>query len=128
MAGRDVVDDFTSARAAVRQLVEAGADVIAIGPRLKPPLLAIVVQEAAARGVPVAADLGFTTAIEAASFGVTSIEHLSGIIEAATSGVGSQCSSSETMREAAGHRRSGSGRRFHTKRWSAWRTRCWIAA
>jgi imidazolonepropionase-like amidohydrolase len=79
-----IVDDFRSARAAVRQHVDAGADLIAIGPRLKPPLLAIVVQEAAARGVPVAADLGFTTALEAASFGVTSIEHLSGIIEAAT--------------------------------------------
>ena len=81
-------DDFTSARAAVRQHVDGGADLIAIGPRLKPPLLAIVVQEAAARGVPVAADLGFTTAIEAASFGVTSIEHLSGIIEAATAASG----------------------------------------
>jgi imidazolonepropionase-like amidohydrolase len=79
-----IVDDFTSARAAVRQHVDAGAELIAIGPRLKPPLLAIVVQEAAARGVPVAADLGVTTALEAASFGVTSIERLSGIIEAAT--------------------------------------------
>jgi len=78
-----VAGDFTSARAAVRQLVESGADVIAIGPRLTPPILAIVVQESAARGVPVAADLGLTTAIEAASFGVTSIEHLSGIVEAA---------------------------------------------
>jgi imidazolonepropionase-like amidohydrolase len=79
-----IVDDFTSARAAVRQHVDAGAELIAIGPRLKPPLLAIVVQEAAARGVPVAADLGVTTALEAASFGVSTIERLSGIIEAAT--------------------------------------------
>jgi imidazolonepropionase-like amidohydrolase len=78
-----VADDFTSARAAVRQLVDSGVDVIAIGPRLKPPVLAIVVQEAAARGVPVAAEVGFTTAIEAASFGITSLEHLSGIVEAA---------------------------------------------
>jgi imidazolonepropionase-like amidohydrolase len=83
--GATVVDDFTSARAAVRGHVDSGADLIAIGPRLKPPLLAVVVQEAAARGVPVAADLGSTTAVEAAAFGVTSIEHLSGIIEAATS-------------------------------------------
>ena len=78
-----IADDFTSARAAVRQHVDGGADLIVIGPRLTPPLVAIVVQEAAARGVPVAADLGFTTALEAASFGVTSIESLSGIIEAA---------------------------------------------
>jgi imidazolonepropionase-like amidohydrolase len=78
-----IADDFTSARAAVRQHVDGGADLIVIGPRLTPPLVAIVVQEAAARGVPVAADLGFTTALEAASFGVTSIERLSGIIEAA---------------------------------------------
>jgi imidazolonepropionase-like amidohydrolase len=78
-----IADDFTSARAAVRQHVDGGADLVVIGPRLTPPLVAIVVQEAAARGVPVAADLGFTTALEAASFGVTSIESLSGIIEAA---------------------------------------------
>jgi imidazolonepropionase-like amidohydrolase len=87
-AGATVAGDFTSVRAAVRQLVDAGADLIAIGPRLPPPLLAIVVQEAAARGVPVAADLGLTTAIEAASFGVTSIEHLSGIVEAAAATTG----------------------------------------
>jgi imidazolonepropionase-like amidohydrolase len=80
--GAMVVDDFTSARGAVRQLVDDGADVIAIGPRLPPPLVAIVVQEAAARGVAVAADLGVTTALEAATFGVTSIERLSGIVEA----------------------------------------------
>jgi imidazolonepropionase-like amidohydrolase len=82
--GAKVADDFTSARAAVRQLVDGGADVIAIGPRLPPPLLAIVVQESAARGVPVAADLAVTTAMEAASFGITSLEHLSGVVEAAT--------------------------------------------
>jgi imidazolonepropionase-like amidohydrolase len=82
--GATIVDDFTTARAAVRRLVDGGADLIATGPRLKPPIFAIVVQEAAARGVPVAAVLGFTTAVEAAAFGVTSIEHLSGIIQAAT--------------------------------------------
>jgi len=83
-----IVDDFTPARDAVRQLVDRGADLIATGPRLHAPILAIVVQEAAARGVPVAADLGVTTAVEAAAFGVTSVEHLSGIIEAATATTG----------------------------------------
>lgn len=82
-AGATIVDDFTSTRAAVRRLADDGADVIAVGPRLASPLVAIVVQEAAARGVPVAANLGAATALEAATYGVTSIEGLSGIAEAA---------------------------------------------
>jgi imidazolonepropionase-like amidohydrolase len=79
-----VVDDFVSARAAVRREVDAGAAVIKVYTRLHPALVATIVQEARARGVPVAAHLGKTTATEAAMLGVTSIEHLSGIAEAAS--------------------------------------------
>ena len=79
-----VVDDFVSARAAVRRQVEAGAGVIKVYTKLHPALMAAIVQEARARGVPVAAHLGKTTATEAAMIGVTSIEHLSGIADAAS--------------------------------------------
>lgn len=79
-----VVDDFVEARAAVRREVEAGAGVIKVYTKLHPALMAVIVQEARARGVPVAAHLGKTTATEAAMIGVTSIEHLTGIAEAAS--------------------------------------------
>jgi imidazolonepropionase-like amidohydrolase len=79
-----VVSDFVAARAAVRRQVEAGAGVIKVYTKLHPALMAVVVQEARARGVPVAAHLGKTTATEAAMIGVTSIEHLSGIADAAS--------------------------------------------
>jgi imidazolonepropionase-like amidohydrolase len=80
-----VVTDMASARAAVRSEVEAGAGVIKIYTRLRPAAVAEIVLEARARGVPVAAHLGKTTATEAAMLGVTSIEHLTGIAESASS-------------------------------------------
>jgi imidazolonepropionase-like amidohydrolase len=80
-----VVTDMGSARAAVRAEVEAGASVIKIYTRLRPSTVAEIVLEARARGVPVAAHLGKTTATEAAMLGVTSIEHLTGIAESASS-------------------------------------------
>jgi imidazolonepropionase-like amidohydrolase len=79
-----IVDDIASARTAVRRQIEAGADVIKVYTRLSPPMIAVIVQEARARGVPVAAHLGKTNALEAAMAGVSSIEHLSGIAEAAS--------------------------------------------
>ena len=72
------------ARAAVRRQVDAGARVIKVYTRLEPSLLAVVAAEARARGVPVAAHLGRTTAVQAADAGVTSIEHLSGVADAAS--------------------------------------------
>ena len=125
-ADRDVVDDFTSARAAVRQHVESGAELIAIGPRLTPPILAIVVQESAARGVPVAADLGLTTAIEAASFGVTSVEHLSGIVEAAAA-LSGHAPRFRDDPKSRGLLRNAIGPQFHRKAWRESPMRCWIA-
>ena len=47
-------------------------------------MVSAVVREAHARGVPVAAHLGGTHALEAATAGVASIEHLSGIADAAS--------------------------------------------
>ena len=80
-----VVSDITSVREAVRRQVEAGAGVIKVYTRLSSSMIAAIVQEARARGVPVAAHLGRATATEAAVAGVTSIEHLSGVADAASS-------------------------------------------
>lgn len=77
------VASLGEARAAVRRLVDQGAAVIKVYTRLDPVLIAAVASEARARGVPVAAHLGFATATQAADAGVTSIEHLSGIADAA---------------------------------------------
>ena len=80
-----IVSDITSVRVAVRRQVEAGAGVIKVYTRLSSSMIAAIVQEARARGVPVAAHLGRATATEAAVAGVTSIEHLSGVADAASS-------------------------------------------
>ena len=72
------------ARAAVRAQVDAGARVIKVYTRLQPSLVAVIAAEARARGVPVAAHLGRTTAVQAADAGVASIEHLSGIADSAS--------------------------------------------
>ena len=77
-------DTVGEARAAVRAEVDAGAKVIKVYTRLQPSLVAVIAAEARARGVPVAAHLGKTTAVQAAEAGVTSIEHLSGIADAAS--------------------------------------------
>lgn len=71
-------------RAAVRREIAAGAGVIKVYTRLHPALVAVAVDEARARGITVAAHLGKTNALEAAAAGVASLEHLSGIPEAAS--------------------------------------------
>jgi imidazolonepropionase-like amidohydrolase len=78
------VGSVGEARAAVRAQVDAGAKVIKVYTRLQPSLVAVIVAEARARGVPVAAHLGKTTAVQAAEAGVASIEHLSGVSDAAS--------------------------------------------
>ncbi len=84
-AGQTIpVDTVGEARAAVRLLVNSGARVISVSPRLGPVMLSVVVSDARARGVPVAARLGATTATQAADAGVTSIEQVSGVVEAAS--------------------------------------------
>ncbi len=69
------------ARAEVRRNIESGARVIKVYTRIEPALLSVIVAEAQARAIPVAAHLGMTTALQAADQGVTSIEHLSGVPE-----------------------------------------------
>ena len=79
-----IISTVADARAAVRDQVAAGAGVIKVYTRLPVALIGAVVQEARARGTPVAAHLGRTTAVGAARAGVSSIEHLSGIADAAS--------------------------------------------
>ncbi|HET7427276.1 MAG TPA: amidohydrolase family protein [Gemmatimonadales bacterium] len=71
------------ARKAVDRLVNSGADLIKVYTRLDPSLLRAVVDEAHTFNLRVAAHLGMTDAVTAAREGVTSIEHLSGVPEAA---------------------------------------------
>ena len=74
-----IVESMADVRTAVREQVGAGAGVIAVATRLSAALTDAVVREARARGVPVAAHLGRTTALAAARAGVTSIEHADGV-------------------------------------------------
>jgi imidazolonepropionase-like amidohydrolase len=77
------VDDATDARKAVDRLSVAGADFIKVYTRIDAPLLRAIVDEASTFRLKVAAHLGLTDAVTAASIGVGSIEHLSGVPEAA---------------------------------------------
>ncbi len=78
------ITNVGEARAAVRRQIAMGARVIKVYTRLEPALLSVIVSEARARGVPVAAHLGRTNAREAADAGITSLEHLSGVADAAS--------------------------------------------
>jgi imidazolonepropionase-like amidohydrolase len=79
-----IVSTPAEARTAVREQAAAGAGVITVYTRLPAAIVGVIVQEARARGLPVAAHLGKTTAVGAARAGVTSIEHLSGVADAAS--------------------------------------------
>jgi len=72
-----------SADAAVSRLVDAGASWVKVYTRITPDLLGAVIAAARMRRLPVAAHLGLTDALTAAQLGVASIEHLSGVPEAA---------------------------------------------
>ena len=78
-----VVTTTREARQAVDRLSVAGAHLIKVYTRITPGLLEAITDEAATFHIPVAAHLGLTDALTAARFGVASIEHLSGIPEAA---------------------------------------------
>lgn len=68
---------------ALDTLVASGARWVKVYLGITPPLLELIVEGARARRLPVAAHLGLTDAITAMRLGVASIEHLSGIPEAA---------------------------------------------
>jgi imidazolonepropionase-like amidohydrolase len=70
-------------RRAVDQLTVSGVDFVKGYTRLTPPMLEAMVAEARTFHLPVTAHLGLTDAVTAAALGVASIEHLSGVPEAA---------------------------------------------
>jgi imidazolonepropionase-like amidohydrolase len=69
--------------AAVRRAAALGASTISVGPRTSLAILTAIVNEAQARGLPVTARPGWSTAADAAAAGVSSIDALAGIAEAA---------------------------------------------
>jgi imidazolonepropionase-like amidohydrolase len=77
------IESYDSVDTAIGRLVDDRADWIKVYTRVTPDLLGAVVGAARMRHLPVAAHLGLTDAVTAARLGVTSIEHLSGIPEAA---------------------------------------------
>jgi imidazolonepropionase-like amidohydrolase len=71
------------ARKQVDRLVNAGVDLIKVYSRVDPQLLQAVLDEASTFHVPVTGHLGLTDAVTAANLGIASIEHMSGVPEAA---------------------------------------------
>ena len=74
-----------AARKAVDLCAVAGVDLLKIYTKITPQLLAAIADEAATLRLPIAAHLGKTDAITAARAGVRSLEHMSGVVQAAAS-------------------------------------------
>src|SRR3989449_2225183 len=72
------------ARRAVDQRAVVGADCVKIYTKVTPDLLAPLLDEAATLRLPVAAHLGKIDALAAARAGVASLEHMAGVVQAAT--------------------------------------------
>ena len=72
------------ARRAVDQHAVAGVDYLKVYTKVTPALLRPLLDEAEKLRLPVAAHLGKTDALTAARAGVVSIEHMSGVVQAAT--------------------------------------------
>lgn len=72
------------ARRAVDQRAVAGVDYLKIYTKITPGLLSPLLDEAGKLRLPVAAHLGKTDALTAARAGVVSIEHMAGVVQAAT--------------------------------------------
>jgi imidazolonepropionase-like amidohydrolase len=72
------------ARHAVDQRAVAGADYLKIYTKITPGLLQPLMDEARALRLPVAAHLGKTDALTAARAGVVSLEHMAGVVQAAS--------------------------------------------
>ena len=72
------------ARRAVDQHAIAGVDYLKIYTKITPALLRSLMDEAVKLRLPVAAHLGKTDALTAARAGVISIEHMAGVVQAAT--------------------------------------------
>ena len=80
--GQIVLNSPADAGPAVERLAAAGVTQIKLYTHTTGELLDAVVLAARARGLPVTAHLGRVDAFTAAQLGVTSIEHLSGVVEA----------------------------------------------
>jgi imidazolonepropionase-like amidohydrolase len=78
------VNNESEARKGVDRLVSAGADFVKVYTRIDAPLLRAIVDEARAFNLGVSGHLGMTDAVTAAKVGIASIEHLSGVPEAAS--------------------------------------------
>jgi len=72
------------ARRAVDQHAVAGVDYLKVYTKVTPNLLRPLIDEARKLRLPVAAHLGKTDALTAARAGVVSIEHMAGVVQAAT--------------------------------------------
>jgi imidazolonepropionase-like amidohydrolase len=72
------------ARRAVDLHAVAGVDYLKVYTKITPALLRPLLDEAVKLRLPVAAHLGMTDALTAARAGVVSIEHMSGVVQAAT--------------------------------------------
>jgi imidazolonepropionase-like amidohydrolase len=78
------VNNENEARKGVDRLVSAGTDFVKVYTRVDAPILRAIVDEAKAFNLGVTAHLGMTDAVTAAKAGIVSIEHLTGIPEAAS--------------------------------------------
>jgi imidazolonepropionase-like amidohydrolase len=76
------VNSERDARKAVDRLVSAGVDFIKVYTRMDPPLLRATLDEARTFNVPVTGHLGMTDALTAAKYGISCIEHMTGVPEA----------------------------------------------
>jgi len=82
--GASAVATADEARRAVDQRAVAGVDYLKIYTKITPALLTPLLDEAGKLRLPVAAHLGKTDALTAARAGVVSIEHMAGVVQAAT--------------------------------------------
>jgi imidazolonepropionase-like amidohydrolase len=82
--GATEVRTVSEARRAVDDRAVQGADYIKVGPLITAELLKAVVDEASTFSFKVAAHLGLVDAVAAAKAGAVSIEHMTGVPEAAT--------------------------------------------
>ena len=78
------VSNASEARHAVDQHAVAGADYLKIYTKITPSLLKPLMDEARTLRLPVAAHLGKTDALTAARAGVVSLEHMAGVVQAAS--------------------------------------------
>jgi imidazolonepropionase-like amidohydrolase len=78
------ISNENEARKGVDQLVTAGADFIKVYTRIDLPLLRAIIDEARAFNLNVTGHLGMTDAVTAAKAGIASIEHMTGVPEAAS--------------------------------------------